>query len=368
MWKRLSLDSVPSQKIKVAHVSTFDTKCGIAIYLENLLEYIEPQNRNIKHRVFPINELTIKQLISELREYKPNVVHIQHEWSFFPIHSRFYQLLSVSKDIGATNIITWHTLFIKQMTNIEMETFFKCIDSLVDLHVALTTKCIDILRSWGIDRSKIKHIPSPAYPIVNIPKYDARKRMLPKEYWNKKLVLITGFMAPHKGVMDVIDAISMLKDDNISLMCIGSAHPLSPSNDYLNSCKEYAARKNVDIYVDTRFISDEELANYMACADVIVFNYLYTPASTSAAARRAIASHRPVITTDTLMFYDLKGVLKVPPGSPQALADAIEKLLYDKRLSNKLIEDATRYAEEVSHERIARMHIKMYELFGRNER
>jgi len=368
MWRRLNLDSVSSQKIKVAHVSTFDTKCGIAIYLENLLEYIEPLNRNIKHRVFPINGLRINQLISELREYKPDIVHVQHEWSFFPIHSRFYQLLSASKDIGATNIITWHTLFMKQTANVKMETFFRCIDSLVDLHVALTTKCIDILRSWGIDRSKIKHIPSPAYPITNIPKYDARKRMLPREYWNRKLVLVTGFMAPHKGVTGVIDAISMLKDDDIALMCIGSAHPLSFNSNYLNSCKEYAARKNVDIYVDTRFINDEELANYMACADVIVFNYQHTPASTSAAARRAIAARRPVITTDTLMFYDLKSVLKVPPGSPQALADAIEKVLYNKRLVNKLIEDATRYAEEVSHERIARMHIKMYELFGRRKR
>ncbi len=363
MWKRLSFDSIPSQKIKVAHISTFDTKCGIAIYLENLLKYIEPLNRNIKHRVFPINELTIKQIISELREYKPDIVHIQHEWSFFPIHSRFYQLLSVSKNIGATNIITWHTLFTKQTINVKMETFFRCIDPLVDLHVALTTKCIDILRSWGIDRSKIKHIPSPAYPVANIPKYEARKRMLPREYWNRKLVLVTGFMAPYKGVTGVIDAISILKDDNVSLMCIGSAHPLSFSSNYLNSCKEYATRKNVDIYMDTRFISDEELANYMACADVIVFNYMHTPVSTSAAARRAIAARRPVITTDSLMFHDLKGVLKIPPGSPHALADAIKKVLYDKRLSNKLIEDATKYAEEVSHEKIARKHVKMYELF-----
>ena len=396
MWQKLNLgeDFQSGKEIKVAHVSTFGIKCGISIYLENLLDHIIPGNRNIEHVVFaakiragedrnlslqnipPVIRAWSKgknldMLISKIMKYKPDVLHIQHEWSFFPVYSKLYKLLLESKTLEITNIITWHTVISRKdsLNPLAMATFYESIDSVVDLHIVFTTECIDILRSWGISRNKIKHIPSPAFPVIGIPKLEAREKMLPDNYWNKKLVVTTGFFAPHKGIEGIIDAIAMQNEGkgNIALVRIGSSHPLLKSK-YRNFYEEYAAQKKVDMYSDERFISDEELSNYLACADVIVLNYLFTPAGTSAAGRRALSSKRPIIVTDVPLFQDLEdGVncLKVSSNNPEALAIAIKSLLNNEYLNIKLVSNATSYAERISHKCVAETHVKTYKLFRR---
>lgn len=387
MWQRLNLEDY-EKEIKVAHVCTFGEKCGISIYLENLLNYIIPLNRKIEHVVFGADipdgddgnlslhnsprvirawskGKNLDKLISEIRKYNPDILHIQHEWSFFPVYSKLYKLLLETKKLGITNIITWHTVLRRKdifYDPLAIATFLEYIDPLVDLHTIFTTECIDILKSWGISRSKMKHIPSPAFPVMNIPKLDAREKMLSEKYWNKKLVLTTGFSAPHKGIPGVIDAISLI-NDNITLLCIGSRHPLLNSN---YSYENHASQKNVDMFLDGRFVSDEDLSNYLACADIIVMNYQFSPAGTSAAGRRAISSKRAVIVSDVSLFQDLEdGVncLKVPPNNPKALSIAIKSLLNNEDLNSKLVSNATSYAERISHKRVAEIHVKMYELF-----
>jgi glycosyltransferase involved in cell wall biosynthesis len=120
----------------------------------------------------------------------------------------------------------------------------------------------------------------------------------------------------------------------------------------------------VDLYLDYRFMDDEEIAWYMACGDITILYYGRTLSGTSGWSRRAISSKRPIICTDVKLMSDLQdGIhcLKVPSGNIGALSSAIKTLLTDRELGEKLAENAARYAEEISHENTAKKLLQLYE-------
>jgi glycosyltransferase involved in cell wall biosynthesis len=79
------------------------------------------------------------------------------------------------------------------------------------------------------------------------------------------------------------------------------------------------------------FVPSEQVAPYFAAADVVVLPYLN--ASSSAVLLSAYAHGRPVVATEVgglpeMIEREASGLL-VPPGDPDALADALLELLGD---------------------------------------
>ena len=69
--------------------------------------------------------------------------------------------------------------------------------------------------------------------------------------------------------------------------------------------------------------------------------------SASGAVRYALASHRPVIVTDTQIFSEFdREVYKIKDHSPQKIAAGILALFEDKELCNEIVKNAEKYSEE----------------------
>jgi len=379
---------------KVVHVDTFGVQCGIATYLESIMDHIIPMDKSLEQIVFAEdtppgderastgkgymgNQPTIfrnwirKQSINRIKEdflkVNPDILHIQHEWAFFPAsETNLMELLNISKLQGTANIVTWHTVYAREEYNVQTTTsFFLNVDPLIDAHIVHDVNSLQNLLSYTIQPGKVHHIPMSAYPVRDISKDEARRKILPEKYWEKKLLITGGFLLPNKGVEKILLAMSLMKNPELALVCIGGSHPWSAKlyKDYHDLVVNAARQTGVDLYLDYRFMDDDEIAYYMACADIVVLYYGWTLSGTSGWSRRAIASRRPVIATDVRLMSDLQnGVhcLKVPPRDIGALGKAIKTLLSDSHLANTLVENATKLALEISPENIARRHLELY--------
>ena len=68
-----------------------------------------------------------------------------------------------------------------------------------------------------------------------------------------------------------------------------------------------------------------------------------------------------LVTSNHGNTFNPKEGLVVPPRDPEALADAIIKLLKDDALRKNMEENARKKAQELSWDNIAKKHIEVYE-------
>jgi glycosyltransferase involved in cell wall biosynthesis len=156
-----------------------------------------------------------------------------------------------------------------------------------------------------------------------------RKSSIPS---TKKVIASYGFLLPHKGIPELIEAFSLLDHARYDyhLMLVNSLYPVSVSDDLRHHCIELIARLGLQGKVSllTDFLSDSETLNLLAQADLIVFPYQQTQESSSAAVRVGLASGRPVAVTPLTIFDDVEeAVAKLPGTSPEDLANGINHLL-----------------------------------------
>lgn len=383
-----------SELTKIVHMSTYEVQCGIAVYLEQIINALIPVDRNIDQIVFAekipdgdertsesyllsrprvirnwLRNECFDDVINDLHAIKPNIFHIQHEWSYFPVTSQhFISLLQKSKSQWIKNVLTYHTVFGRDeyAPFSDVVDYFRNIDPYVDLFIVHTDQCYKNMLDTGIvNESKLVKVSMPAFPINNISKSEAQLKRLPEAYRSKKRIVTGGFLLPNKGVDKIIIALSVGGYENLSLVCIGGSHPWSPGlyAEYRETCERYAAQSGIDVLFDYRFMDDSTISEYLACADIVLLNYGHTLSGNSGWGRRAIASQRPVIVTDVLLFQDfIDGVncLKIPPDDINAMLNAINRLLTDKELCDKLIHNATIYAKKISHDNIAKEYQRLY--------
>lgn len=136
------------------------------------------------------------------------------------------------------------------------------------------------------------------------------------------VLLFFGLVRPYKGLADLLYALAQVRQ-------VLPVH-LLVAGEFWENITVYQQLVNVlglssAVRFYNRYISDEEVPFFFAAADVVVLPY--RQASQSAAAALAQALRRPVIATRVgglpEMIVDGQTGLLVPPGDPQALADAI---------------------------------------------
>lgn len=140
-------------------------------------------------------------------------------------------------------------------------------------------------------------------------------------------LLYFGVIRPFKGVEDLVTAFSMLDRDQASqfrLSVVGETWEQWTAPDDAIACSPHA-----DL-IDrvNRYVSDEELAAYIAQADAIVLPYHRS--SLSGPLHIALTAGLPVVVTAVGGLLDVvrdyEGAVLVPPKDPAALRDALLKL------------------------------------------
>ncbi|MFA5787645.1 MAG: glycosyltransferase family 4 protein, partial [Actinomycetota bacterium] len=174
-----------------------------------------------------------------------------------------------------------------------------------------------------------------------------------------KLVFFAGRLEYEKGVQTVLEALpALIKEMPVQFHIAGSGT-------HREELEKLTTRLELGEHVRfLGFLNESELANYYRAADLAVVPSLYEPFGM--VALETMAAGTPLIVGDTgglreLVSHGATG-LRVAPGDPEAMLDALRRVLTDHRLARRIAMDARRrLTTEYSWASIARSTVNVYE-------
>lgn len=270
---------------------------------------------------------SLTKALRYLDRQRPTVVIFQW-WTGAVLHT-YLQLARYAKRHGARIILEWHEgqdvgEAAMPGTRRYVQTLMPRLLSLVDAHVVHSSFDLQAIpAAYSLDDAIVRVMPHGPYSHVVASGAEWANAGDDSPF----RLLYFGVVRPFKGVEDLVTAFSSLDRDHASqfhLSIVGEtweqwtvpdeAIARSPHSDLI---------ERVD-----RYVSDEELAAYVARADAIVLPYHRS--SLSGPLHIALTAGLPVIVTAVggllEVVRDYAGAILVPPQDPSALREALLKL------------------------------------------
>jgi glycogen(starch) synthase len=195
--------------------------------------------------------------------------------------------------------------------------------------LAITPRLFRLLVSEGVEKDRVHLIP----PGVNPSLFDGPFED-PFVGVGKPRVLFVGRLAPQKGVRTLVAAAGLLEDESAQVILVGDG----PERSALEREAERLGAGDRLHFVG--FVAHDRLPPALAHADLLALPSLYEELGT--VLLEAMQAGLPVVASKTGGIPDViedgvNGML-VPPGDPEALARAIDRLLADRDLARRLSE------------------------------
>ena len=323
---------------------------------------IYKQNIDILNNI--IGFLSYKN-IKIINELAPDIVHFPAD--IFPQARIFFYLFKLDKKYRV--IVTRHEVppvkfiylpgefsyanSIPSAIIINIGNILNLIKIKIDKIIVHTKKNKERLVESGIHPEKVVIIPHGAYKFIKNYKNTVPKR---KE---KNIILFFGNIVPDKGLDTLIASIPIVAKEipDIKLIIAGDGIIPKKSQEIIKKYKE-------NFEVHNYYIPNEKVAEFFSRANLVVIPRRAHEGH-SGSLTIAYSFGKPIITTSVgeypRLVRDSGCGLVVPPNNPKALAEAIIKVLEDDKLRKKMSKNALKMAEKLSWDRIAKMHIKVYE-------
>ncbi|MCZ6736081.1 MAG: glycosyltransferase family 4 protein [Planctomycetota bacterium] len=361
-------------------------QCGIATFTGDLSDALARTFRQAEVFVVPVNdikegydypdrvwfEITEKDVASYRRAAdflninNVDVVNLQHEFGIFggPAGSHILILL---RELRMPTVITLHTILHEPepTQRAVMEELAELSDGLV----VMTNRSAELLREvYGIEEHKIEIIP---HGIPDVPFVD------PSFYKDKfgvegKNVLLTfGLLGPSKGIECVIEALPAIIDrhpDTVYII-LGATHPTLKRHQgeiYRLSLQQLARECGVEsrVIFHNRFVSAEELTEFLGAADLYVTPYLNTAQAVSGTLAFAVGAGKAIVSTPYWHAEELlaeeRGVL-APIGDSDAVAEAVIGLLDDPVRRDAMRKRAYLFGRDMIWPKVARRYMEAFD-------
>lgn len=365
-------------KPKVAMVSTWNSKCGIAEYTKmeiesskSLIDYEIYANYGVemlaKDETFVQNRVwhsafegNMNNLVNNILNSDNKIVHFQFNFGFFDLTQLGASLEKLTKDKKV--IISFHKT---EDSNVGGKIVsLRSISTQLNLCSALVVhqeQDKNRLISWGIKEEIIKKIPLGQIEYSEIAS-EFRKK---EKKINSSLVIGSyGFLLPHKGIKEVIQAIAELVKlyPDILYMPICALHDSVLSKDYFRECVKEA--EVLGVKDNVRFITDylpnEDSIRYLQACDFLVMPYKPSMESASGAIRFCLATYRPTITTSQPIFDEFKEcTYQINHTDKDEIVKAIIELQNDD-VKSRYINKEKDYIKKTSWHSTASIYYKLY--------
>jgi len=282
---------------------------------------------------------------------KPDIIHFPE---LYPQSSIFAFLYRIHKKypIVSTLHATFEFIF-KDCPYGIISVISRFTKSLVksDKIIVHTEQDKNTLIKRGVNPTKIAVIPHGVYSLF-------KKYKNGNDAWSQEnCILFFGYIGGNKGVEYLIKAVPIVSQviPDIKVIIAGEGN-------FSKYSKLIEDHSKFEIY--NEFIPNKKVPELFQRAKVVVLPYTYHRGH-SGVLNIAFAFGKPAIVTNVgslpeMVEYGKSGLI-VPPKDPEALAEAIIKLLEDDELRKKMSRNALKRAEELSWDNIAKMHIKVYE-------
>ena len=317
--------NVVGQQPRIGWITTWNTRCGIATYSEHLIDNMSStvtilaaqahaktaeDGANVKRCWSSGDDDTLESLSREITELGLDTLVIQFNYGFFNFPT-FAKFLDDQIDKGRVVVVVMHAT--NDPGHAPHKKMSLLVPALKGCHRVLVHSPNDMnrLKQLGMveNVALFPHgIKDYSLPLIT----DVRGR---KEF----VVASYGFFLPHKGLLELIEAIALLRDQgkHVRLEMVNAEYPAPESRNIIDKAKQktQALQLNDRVRICTDYLSDNDSFSRLSDADLIVFPYQETGESSSAAVRNGIASGRPVAVTPIDIFDDVSLAVHTLPGT-----------------------------------------------------
>jgi len=344
----------------------------VYVFAPRVEDYIDQEKNVFRYRSINITSkvkyplpiplsFKVKKVINE---FNPDIVHIHHP---FLLSSA---AIMYGKKLGIPKILTIHTqyeqyaYYVSPVPERVTQEAIKMIISNLAYKIDCVTTPSDsmkkIIENYGI-KNRIEVIPN-AIHLISFKEDDELKRTEIKKKYNlkedNKIILFVGRIASEKSIDKVIKALAIIKKRNSSkekLLIVGNG----PAMDELKQLTRSLKVEEDVIFTGT--VSYEEIQHYYKMA------YVFTIASTTETfgivTIEALASGVPVVAVKApgaadILTDGLDGLLV--DDDVEKIANALEKIIKEPELREKLSLGALKTSEKYSINKISEKMLNLY--------
>lgn len=348
-----------------AMISTYPpTQCGIATFAAALSGGLYECGDDVGIvRVGAEGEPAAKIVVAELNDAagaetvdavdvlnRADVVIAQHEYGIYDGPDG-ESIVEVLERIERPTIVVAHTVL--ENPTARQRSVLEAVVRAADAMVVMTEAGrVRLCSNFDVDAHKISVIPHGAAVSSAVRLEDSKER--PR-------LLTWGLLGPGKGIEWAIDAMAMVNDlrPRPIYVVAGNTHPKVHEYEgdvYRDMLVRRAKDRRVDVVFDPEYRSLASLAQLISESTLVILPYDSPDQVTSGVLVDAIAAGRPVIATAFPHAVELLSSgagLVVPRHDPQALADAVRKVLTTPSLVAAMASEARRLAPELAWPHIA---------------
>ncbi len=360
--------------------------CGIATFTHDLCEavsaaapeaqcYAGAMNDRVEGYDYP-SRVRFEVLQKDLDSYRraadflnfnnADMLCVQHEFGIYggPAGSH---LLALLKEVRMPVVTTLHTIL--QSPSSAQRKVMEELAQRSDRLVVMAQKGADILRdTYGVPDTKVDIIP---HGIPDIPFTDSRFSKAQFGVEGRSVLLTFGLLGPGKGIEHVIEALPMIVKEhpNVVYLVLGATHPHLVAREgerYRLGLERLAEERGVREHVifHNRFVSLEDLAEFISATDIYLTPYLDEAQITSGTLAYVFGAGKAVVSTPYWHAQDLlkdgRGIL-VPFRNPQAIADGVCKYLDDPVLMEETRQTAYHVGRDMIWPAVAERYLATFQ-------
>ncbi len=371
--------STTSSNKRIAFVGNYlPRRCGIATFTTDLCEAIAADREGTTCIALPVNdtedgyeypgrvrfEITEKDIESYRRAADflnisdVNLVCLQHEYGIFGGRAGSH-ILALLRELRMPIVTTLHTILAEP--DADQQWVLEEVAKLSDRLVVMSQRGKEFLSNiYHVSPDKIDFIP---HGIPDVPFVDPsfHKDLFGVE--GKMVLLSFGLLSSSKGIETVIEALPEIVAayPNVVYIILGETHPHVKETDgeaYRLSLQWLARERGVEsnVIFYNRFVSLEELIEFIGAADIYITPYLNKAQITSGTLAYTLGAGKAVISTPYWyaeeMLADERGVL-VPFRDPAALAGKVIELFHDEAKRHAMRKRAYLFGREMIWSQVA---------------
>lgn len=293
------------------------------------------------------------------------VLLVQHEYGIYGGPAGRY-LLTMLRRIRVPILTTLHTVL--EDPDPDQLPVFEDLQKRSDMLVVMTERGRQMLLDQGVSKDKITVIPHgvPDLPFVDPNYYKDKFKVA-----GRKVILTFGLIGPGKGIEVMIDALPAVtkRHPDVAYLIVGATHPdlrRQYKEEYRLSLQRQVRRLNLDDHVifHNRFVSAEELAEFLCAAEIYVTPYLNEAQIVSGTLAYAVGAGKAVVSTPYWhaqeLLTDGRGTL-TPFRDSEALGAAINGLLDDQVTMHAMRKRAYEYGRSMVWPEVGRNYVRLFE-------
>ncbi len=296
-----------------------------------------------------------------------DVVSVQHEYGIYggPAGSHILALL---KQLRMPIVTTLHTV-LKDPTPAQKKVL-KELAEVSDRLVVMAHRSIEFLTEiYDVPEEKIDFI---HHGIPDVPFVDPNfhKDLFAVE--GKTVMLTFGLLSPNKGIENVIEALPKIIENHPEVVYLvqGATHPhllKTEGESYRLKLQRLVKTKGVESHVvfHNRFVSLEELIEFISAADLYILPYLNLSQMVSGTLAYALGAGKAVISTPIWYAEEVlaegRGVI-VSPEDPDALANQVIHLLDQEGDRHAMRRRAYEYGRDMVWSKVSQEYVRSFSL------